>query len=266
MELGDRIKQARLAAGLSQRQLCGDRVTRNMLSLIESGKARPSMDTLDYFAQQLGKPLSYFLGEDTPVRSTLLQAEQALCAKDPSTALQLCLQDPSPTQATAWLTGSCYAALAQQALAQGRTGYAMTLIRQAQQAVAGSVYAQGADELRLALLGYAAAPQQAQQWAAALPELTDVLLVKAHGALLDGDGQKAQALLTAADSKPALWHYLWGRSCMVLAQYAQAKEALEAVEKDFPDCLQLLEICCRELGDFKGAYAYACRQRTEPRP
>ena len=35
MELGQRIKQARLEAGLSQRQLCGQRLTRNMLSLIE---------------------------------------------------------------------------------------------------------------------------------------------------------------------------------------------------------------------------------------
>ena len=33
MELGERIKQARLAAGLSQRQLCGEKLTRNMLSL-----------------------------------------------------------------------------------------------------------------------------------------------------------------------------------------------------------------------------------------
>ena len=50
MELGEKIKQARLEAGLSQRQLCGDTVTRNMLSQIENGSARPSMDTLRFFA------------------------------------------------------------------------------------------------------------------------------------------------------------------------------------------------------------------------
>ena len=65
MELGQRIKQARLEAGLSQRQLCGEAVTRNMLSLIENGAARPSMDTLRLFAAKLGKPLSWFLEEDT---------------------------------------------------------------------------------------------------------------------------------------------------------------------------------------------------------
>ena len=34
MELGEKLLQARQEAGLSQRQLCGDVITRNMLSLI----------------------------------------------------------------------------------------------------------------------------------------------------------------------------------------------------------------------------------------
>ena len=63
MTLGEKIKQARLEVGLSQRQLCGERITRNMLSQIENGSARPSMDTLIYLAQQLGRPVSWFLEE-----------------------------------------------------------------------------------------------------------------------------------------------------------------------------------------------------------
>jgi transcriptional regulator with XRE-family HTH domain len=64
MELGEKLKQARLEAGVSQRQLCGEVITRNMLSRIENGFARPSMDTLRYLAAQLGKPMSYFLEEE----------------------------------------------------------------------------------------------------------------------------------------------------------------------------------------------------------
>lgn len=83
MELGEKILQLRLAAGLSQRQLCGDVITRNMLSQIEHGAAKPSMKTLAYLAQRLGKPISYFLEEtaDTGVLeglTKLRQAEQAL--------------------------------------------------------------------------------------------------------------------------------------------------------------------------------------------
>ena len=44
MELGEKLRQARMEAGLSQRQLCGDVITRNMLSQIENGAARPSME------------------------------------------------------------------------------------------------------------------------------------------------------------------------------------------------------------------------------
>lgn len=68
MAIGSKIKQARLEAGLSQRQLCGNTITRNMLSQIENGTARPSMDTLQFLAKQLGKPISFFL-EETAVLS-----------------------------------------------------------------------------------------------------------------------------------------------------------------------------------------------------
>ena len=61
MELGEKLRKARLEAGMSQRELCAGEVTRNMLSQIENGSARPSMKTLAFFARQLGKPVSYFL-------------------------------------------------------------------------------------------------------------------------------------------------------------------------------------------------------------
>ena len=54
MSLGEKLRQARLEAGLSQRALCGEEITRNMLSQIEHGTARPSMDTLRALALRLG--------------------------------------------------------------------------------------------------------------------------------------------------------------------------------------------------------------------
>ena len=65
MEIGKRLRAARLEAGLSQRALCGDVITRNMLSQIENGAAKPSMATLQYLAGRLGKPVGYFLEEQT---------------------------------------------------------------------------------------------------------------------------------------------------------------------------------------------------------
>lgn len=80
MTIGEKLKQARLEAGLSQRQVCGDAITRNMLSLIENGAARPSMDTLKYLAARLGKSVSFFLEEtsvETPNPQVMADARQA---------------------------------------------------------------------------------------------------------------------------------------------------------------------------------------------
>ena len=88
MELGERLRQARLEAGLSQRQLCGETITRNMLSQIENGSARPSMDTLRMLAVRLDKPISYFLEEQavtSPNQALMAQARQA----DPGAVLAL---------------------------------------------------------------------------------------------------------------------------------------------------------------------------------
>ena len=84
MELGKRLKEVRLALGLSQRELCGDEITRNMLSQIENGSAKPSMDTLKYLAARLGKPVSYFLEEETVTspNQTVMAAAIEDCADE----------------------------------------------------------------------------------------------------------------------------------------------------------------------------------------
>ena len=80
MHLGEKLRLARQEAGLSQRELCGDRITRNMLSQIENGSASPSVSTLRFLAQRLGKPVSFFLEEETvtsPSQAVMQKARQA---------------------------------------------------------------------------------------------------------------------------------------------------------------------------------------------
>ena len=101
MTLGEKIKQARLEAGLSQRQVCGDVITRNMLSLIENGSARPGMDTLKFLAAQLGKSVSFFLEEtsvETPNPGVMADARQAYVQRDFAKLLEILAtyQGPDP--------------------------------------------------------------------------------------------------------------------------------------------------------------------------
>lgn len=61
MNLGQKIRQARKARGITQADLAGNRITRNMLSQIENNLAVPSVQTLLYLAERLDVPVGYFL-------------------------------------------------------------------------------------------------------------------------------------------------------------------------------------------------------------
>ncbi len=61
MTLGQKIKEARLEQGMTQKELVGSYITRNMLSKIENDSAAPSVRTLEYLAGALSLPTGYFL-------------------------------------------------------------------------------------------------------------------------------------------------------------------------------------------------------------
>src|SRR2546421_156607 len=62
-KLGERLREARLAAGISQAQLGAPYFTRAHVSAIELGKIRPAMRSLEHMARKLDKPASYFLDD-----------------------------------------------------------------------------------------------------------------------------------------------------------------------------------------------------------
>ena len=61
--LGERLREARVAAGLSQAELGAPYFTRAHVSAIELGKIRPAMRSLEHMARKLGRPTSYFLDD-----------------------------------------------------------------------------------------------------------------------------------------------------------------------------------------------------------
>ena len=75
--LGSRIRQLRREQKLTLEQLAGDRLTKGMLSLIENGKAQPSMESLHHIAQQLKVDVSSLLGEEVEsFRELMLEVEE----------------------------------------------------------------------------------------------------------------------------------------------------------------------------------------------
>src|SRR5438309_2125801 len=52
--LGDRLRQLRVSANMTQTDLAGDRFSKEYVSQIERGKTRPTHETIDWLAERLG--------------------------------------------------------------------------------------------------------------------------------------------------------------------------------------------------------------------
>ncbi len=241
VELGAKIKQARQAAGLSQRQLCGAEITRNMLSQIENGWARPSMKTLQYLAGRLGHSVDWFLQEEG---SPLEAAREALARGEFAPALALRETGPEASLLR------CLGALgeAEAAILQGRLPYARQLLAD----MAPCVYMTAPLVRQKNLLLAKIQPERA---AALLAEFDDEeLLLRAKVALEQGDGARCGALLDSAKGRGQAWCILRGDAYFAQGAYRQAMELYRPWEKD---CRKKLEQCCLALEDYKGAYYYA---------
>lgn len=263
MELGKKLKQARLDAGLSQRQLCGDEITRNMLSQIENGSARPSMDTLRYLAARLEKPMSYFLEDaPSPAEARMAQARGALRAGEYADipALLEDLPDSCFDEERQLLLTLAALALAEQAIREGRLPYARQLL---QNAVRPSLYYTAELERRRLLLLAQAAPEEGQGIAELLPAVDGELMLRARAAFARGDHRRCIALLDAAeDQTDPGWCLLRGDACYAAGDAAGAKEYYHRAEDALPQQVYpRLERCYEQLEDYKMAYFYARKQR-----
>ncbi len=64
MNIGEKIKNLRMSKMITQQELAGDFITRNMLSRIEHGAALPSLPTVIYLANRLNVPAGFLLAEE----------------------------------------------------------------------------------------------------------------------------------------------------------------------------------------------------------
>lgn len=112
-DVGARIHQARLEAGMTLAELGGEDLSRSFLSLVENGKSRISLGGLKILADRLGKPITYFFTDTVAARMEgvaliLTEAAIALREHQPKEALRLLdtVEEPESLEARAlWLRG-----------------------------------------------------------------------------------------------------------------------------------------------------------------
>ena len=264
MELGQRLKAARLERGLSQRQLCGDVITRNMLSQIENGSARPSMDTLRYLAGELGKPLSFFLKEDTVTSPNQAVMDRARQEPDSKRVLEILAEYRGPDRVfdreKELLTRLATLDTAEEGAREGKTIYAAGLLEDLGPLEEGYCVAQ-LERRRLMLLARVK-PQLLEAVCDKLPNLDEELMLRAEAALNRGDYERCGALLEAAETRDEGWNFLRGRVYLAREDYENALRCFRAAEEAHRDAIYpMMEQCARELEDYKLAYEYACKQK-----
>lgn len=77
MNIGKKIRSLRIQRGMTQKELAGDEITRNMLSRIENGAAYPSISSLIYLADRLEVSPAYFFDESEKPQNEM---ESMLCS------------------------------------------------------------------------------------------------------------------------------------------------------------------------------------------
>jgi tetratricopeptide (TPR) repeat protein len=105
--LGERVRQLRVAAGMTQTELAGDRFSKEYVSQIERGKTRPTQETVDWLAARLGVDPSFLASgvsadDRARVEAALIRAEALAEAHDYDGAVQ----EYADVQAAVLATGS----------------------------------------------------------------------------------------------------------------------------------------------------------------
>lgn len=256
MTIGQRILAARQAAGLSQRQLAGESITRNMLSAMEHDKARPSLDTLQYLSEKLGRPVGWFLGEDTPAAvkgyDLLKQARKAYDGKGYRECLNLLEQIPDGEvleREVSLLKVLATLCLAEQAMEDGRMPYARKLLEKPM----GENCPYFTPELgRRLTINRCRAGLSGE-----IPE-DGSLMLRAETALKEQQYSDARRYLDALDARDDHWNYLMGEALFGLEEYARAAQMYHRAEETMPGAVRgKLQLCYAAMKNFEKAYYYA---------
>lgn len=288
MTLGQKIKKARIDKGMTQRELVGDHITRNMLSKIENDSATPSVRTLEYLAGRLGLSVSYLMSDMTLSDGTspdgLDEMRNAFREKRYDDCIAL-LENSH----TAGTTDEGYLLRALADLSAARRALEAAEYKTAKE------YADSADYYNKQGLYYSAEidaemslilaecanmldPSEFDENAAEYRRAVNAIsfssrfeLARAENLILTDNAEEAYDVLMRLpeeleDRLAAKREYLMGCVYMARGDWRGALERLLSAEKaglSGTGIYGALETCFKELEDYKMAYHYAVMQKKE---
>ena len=290
--LGQKIREARLERNMTQKEVVGDFITRNMLSKIENDSATPSVKTLEYLAGVLGLSAGYFISDsavgDEITPAAVVSARRALRENRYADCLTF-LEDLDADcggcmDEVLLLKARAASGLATEYATEGRAEQAAQYVDRALEADAAGLYHSDSFHAELLLQrarccletggdGFEAAMDAFQTAFHALGLEEGARMTTAQYWLLNGELDKARSELEAVpDIAPAarpIRLLMQGRVEMLDGRFQEAVVYLLQAEQLADETgshrftaavYSLLEQCYKELEDFKMAYHYAAKQ------
>ena len=280
MNIGEKIRELRVAKLMTQAELAGTQITRNMLSCIENGSAQPSLSTILYIAGRLNVPAGFLLAEEGDEivyrkMNSLSNIKRAYTAGDWWGCRSLCLSGcPEADDEISLLLADCDAGIAAEEFWHGKLRSSCRFFDEALEYAEKTIYQTGHIEAQAGVYFRYMRRISATLYSDVLDEerLVGVkcnTLFASYVDILDaldaGDHASAAEFLSDADPSSFFAEHIRVRLLMDSTHYEEAKQILLsmlAAEKPLNEIslyavLCELEICCRETEDYKGAYNYA---------
>ena len=285
MDIGKKIKKLRTEKLMTQSELTGGEITRNMLSRIENGAALPSLGTVVYLASKLGVPAGYLLseGEEEFIyhkTSVMKNIRRAYTDKNFELCREMCLSefDEFDDELELILTDCCLG-VAEEYMRGGRLRKACAFldeaIRHSRCTMFDTTSQKNSIAIMFGLLKDISPALDSDETDTVISEdmfypavfgnafckfITVLLDSEKYGLFLDDLDKNGSDGLTENDRLFVL--YLKARMQMLKGDYTNAVTTLRDVtdSETAPERLLLyfactdMEVCCREVGDYKGAY------------
>ncbi len=286
MTIGEKIKTLRTKACLTQKEVCGDFMTRNMLSRIESGSALPSLATLCYLADKFEVDPGYLISReentDAFVKLQIIGKVRKLYeSQEYKECLALIEGHPCKDVELSLYYASCALLAGKDRYAEGDFEGSLDLFQKGAERLSGFPICRTLSEIFDCLIQKCkGAAEQRPFESISLPEnsftkyLHERLIYDFLLKLIKTDRYEiaAQVFDQLKISNPLLRKHINARLSMASSNHARARTLLSEIVSSFDGqsgdlpfkylIYSDLEISCKAIGDYEGAYTSAIEKNN----
>ena len=284
MHIGEKIKRLRTTKIMTQSELVGGEITRNMLSRIENGAAQPSMSTIKYIAERLNVSVGFLLADEADEILYFKSAEigsikKAFENKDYSLCREMCKNSEWSDDELMLILAESTACVAIEEFSHGNLRSAAELFDEAISYCTQTIYDLSAllskiqcyfDYMGFISPTLASNEAETDAFLPILPIAKDKFCVYSY-IFLNGEEKsyKTVPLLDKALdflSESSYEIHIKAKMLIEEGKYQEGYDLLHALlfndNGEFPEpmlyfVLGDIELCCKEINDFKGAYDFS---------